>query len=53
MQHDLLCEFEEYSTVCSLWIILKDKLGGSLPTKFKGLTIIFENYRKRSRYFHG
>jgi len=47
MQDDLMCEFESYDTAQAMWVVLKDKFGGTSITKLRRLTIKFDTFRKR------
>lgn len=46
MQDDLMCEFEVYETSQEMWLILKQKFGGTLTTKLWKLKIKLDSYKK-------
>ena len=48
MQDELMCEFESYDKAQAMWIVLKDKFGGTSATKLRRLTIKFDTYQKQS-----
>ncbi|TXG60589.1 hypothetical protein EZV62_015162 [Acer yangbiense] len=50
MTNALMCEYEGFDTAQDMWIVLKDKFGGTSTTKLRRLTIKFDTYRKRQNH---
>ncbi|KAK0587377.1 hypothetical protein LWI29_021811 [Acer saccharum] len=46
----LMCEYEGFDTAQDMWIVLKDKFGGTSTTKLRRLTIKFDTYKKRQNH---
>ena len=47
MQDDLMIEYEVYQTSHEMWKALKEKYGGLLAMKLRGLVMKFGNYKMR------